>query len=121
VVLTRWSDAGLGRRIQVKTRTTGIDGGWHMRANHEAVRDPGLIYAFVDLVPEPPAVHLVPSETVADVLAKSDRAWLDTPGRGGRAHRDHVMRRLVPAYSFEVEGYAGGWLEAYRGRWELLA
>ena len=111
---------GVGRRVQVKTRTYGADGGWHMGEKHERLRDPGLIYAFVDLEPEPPVVYIVPSEVVADVLALSHQEWLAAPGKGGRAHRDHPMRRLIPEYSFAVPGYGGRWLDNYRDRWDML-
>lgn len=94
-----FDDDAVGRRVQVKTRTFGIDGGWHMREKHERVRDPGLVYAFVDLEPKSPVVYLVPSHVVADVLARSHQAWLNAPGRGGRVRRDHVMRRLRPEYA----------------------
>ena len=115
-----FGEGGLGRRVQVKTRTYGADGGWHMREKHEHTRDPGLVYALVDLEPEPPVVYVLPSAVVADALTGSHRAWLETPGRGGRAHRDHVMRRLLPEYSFAVPGFEGRWLERSRDRWDLL-
>ena len=114
-----FNDLGLGKRIQVKTRTYGPDGGWHMRMKHEQMTDPGLVYAFVDLEPEPPVVYLVPSVTVAEVLARSHQAWLAVPGKT-RPHADHPMRRLLPHYSFAVEGYSDRWLDQYRDRWDLL-
>ncbi len=111
---------GLGRRIQVKTRTYGADGGWHMGEKHERLRDPGLVYAFVDLEPDPPIVYVVPSEVVANIVTRSHTAWLEAPGRGGRAHRDHPMRRIRPEYPFPVADIEGRWLDAYRERWDLL-
>lgn len=113
----------VGSMLQVKTRTYGADGGWHMSEKHERpefVHD-RLFYAFVDFEPESPVVYVVPSVIVADVLAKSHRAWLAIPGRGGRPHRDTKFRRVIPAYAFPVPGYAPGWLEGYREQWGLLA
>jgi hypothetical protein len=40
-----------------------------MSVKHERLRDPGLVYAFVDMEPEPPVVYVVPSEVVAEVVA----------------------------------------------------
>ena len=110
----------LGKRIQVKTRTHGADGGWHMGLKHEKLVDEGLIYAFVDLEPDPPAVYLVPSGVVASAIARSHVSWLAAPGKGGREHREFDFRRLLPEWPFVVEGFEGRWLEQYRDRWELL-
>ena len=112
----------VGSMLQVKTRTYGADGGWHMSEKHEREEfvHQRLFYAFVDFEPESPVVYVVPSAVVADVLAKSHGAWLATPGRGGRSHRDTKMRRVIPAYGFPVPGYEPGWLDGYRERWDLL-
>jgi hypothetical protein len=115
-----FSDLGVGRRVQVKTRTYGADGGWHMGLKHEGMRDSGLVYAFVDMEPEPPVVYLVPSDVVADVVSRSHLAWLAAPGKGGRVRRDHDLRRLRPEYPFDVAGFEGRWLEPYRDRWDLV-
>jgi len=115
-----FDEFGNGRRVQVKTRTHGADGGWHMSLKHESMRDSGLIYAFVDLEPEPPTVYLVPSGVVADVVALAHQGWLGAPGKGGRPRRDTDFRRLRPEYPYPVEGFVGQWLEQYRDRWDLL-
>ena len=115
-----FDDDGIGRRVQVKTRTHGADGGWHMSLKHEKMRDPGLVYAFVDLEPEPPVVYVVPSEVVAEVVALAHQGWLNAPGKGGRDRRDTEFRRLRPEYPYPVEGFSGPWLAQYRDRWSLL-
>ena len=111
----------VGSMLQVKTRTLGADRGWHMRQTHETLIHPRLFYAFVDLQPEQPLVYVVPSEVVADVLVKTHRAWLATPGKGGRPPKDSKMRRILPWLPSPIPGYEGSWLEAYRERWDLLA
>lgn len=107
--------------LQVKTRTYGRDRGWHMREKHESISHARYFYAFVDLEPEAPVTYIVPSRIVADVLRKSHQSWLDTPGARGQPHRDHPMRRVLPAYSHDVPDYPPGWLYEYRERWDLLA
>lgn len=84
---------------------------------HEHIVEPRCFYA-LSTSPNPPPTFVVPSSVVADVLSIAHRAWLATAGRGGRAHVDHTMRRILPSYSFEVAGYAPGWLD--RDRWDLL-
>lgn len=110
----------VGSMVQVKTRTTGRDSGWHMRQKHEALIHPRLFYAFVDLERASPIVHVVPSATVADVLRRSHQAWLSAPGARGRPHRDHEMRRILPRYSHDVPGLEQGWLGQWLDRWDLL-
>ena len=106
--------------VQVKTRTNGSDGGWHMKVKHERIVSSRLFYAFVDFEPSVPVVYVIPSRKVADVLRTQHTAWLLAPGRGGRAHNDHDMRRLRPAYDVPVEGAEPGWMERYREAWELI-
>ena len=119
-VLVLATDQSVVATVQVKTRTYGADGGWHMSEKHENIVEPRCFYTFVDLEPHPPATFIVPSAVVAEVLRIAHQAWLSTPGRGGRAHRDHKMRRILPSYSFEVAGYPPGWLDQYRDCWDLL-
>jgi hypothetical protein len=121
-ILVLSSDQTIVASLQVKTRTYGPDQGWHMSEKHEGIVEDRLFYAFVDLEAEPPATYIVPSRMVAEVVAKSHQLWLETPGRGGRAHRDSNLRRLRPDYSpLEVLGYEGTWLEQYREGWNLLS
>lgn len=119
-VLVLSPDETVIANLQVKTRTYGTDGGWHMKAKHEQIANARYLYAFVDLEPDGPAVYIVPSRTVAEVLSRAHAAWLATPGRGGRAHEDHDMRRVLPTYGFDVPGYPSGWLNQYLERWDLL-
>jgi len=106
--------------IQVKTRTKGTDGGWHMGAKHEGIRDPRLYYAFVDLQPDPPITYIVPSTKVAEVLSASHQSWLATPGVHGQAHKDSAFRRILPEYKYRVPGAETGWLDRYKEWWDQL-
>ena len=114
--------------LQVKTRRDlGSDGGWHMKAKHEDIRGDRLFYCFVDFGKTPdsrPAVFVMPSASVADVLTRSHRQWLATPGKKGQPHKDGVMRRLLPDYAKtfgnDSNPYPKGWLEKYRDAWNLL-
>lgn len=113
-------EMSVGSMVQVKTRTRGRDGGWHMSEKHERIVHDRLFYAFVDLEPTEPVVFVVPSRTVASVVQAAHSAWLASPGRGGQARRDTKFRRLRPRYEDAVAGIADGWLDAYRERWEYL-
>jgi len=106
--------------LQVKTRTYGSDGGWHMKAKHENLVSDRLFYVFVDLEPDSPVSYIIPSKVVADHVSRCHATWLSIPGRQGQPHQDTQMRRLVPNLNFEVEGFGHGWIDPYRERWDSL-
>jgi hypothetical protein len=114
--------------VQVKTRRDlGSDGGWHMKAKHEAIRGDRLFYCLVDFGKsevDRPIVFVLPSHVVAEVLRASHRKWLSVPGARGQAHKDGPMRRLLPDYKGVYRDgdnpYPKGWLDKYRENWHLL-
>ena len=120
--------------IQVKTRRDiGTDKGWHMQPKHETMVAKDLFYVFVDVgkgPSDPTTSYILPSKVVARCIRDSHRVWLDTPGRGGRPHKDSNVRRLRPDYSniepiteegkHTIAQYASGWLERYRENWSIL-
>lgn len=111
--------------VQVKARTYGRDGGWHMKAKHEKISRPLLYYCFVDFGASLEChtkCWVIPSEKVSDALTKSHAAWLAAPGKNGRPHRDHEMRRLIPDYGYEsLPQYRLGWLDPYIEAWDLIS
>ncbi|MGE3624381.1 MAG: hypothetical protein AB7H77_11000 [Bdellovibrionales bacterium] len=114
--------------IQVKTRRhLGSDGGWHMKSKHEKILGDSLFYCFVDFgktTSDRPQLFILPSATIAEILKQTHIYWLNKPGKKGQAHKDTVMRRLLPDYSRlygeDPTPYKAGWLEAYRDVWHLL-
>lgn len=115
-ILVNPLDGGTPLFIQVKARQFGSDGGWHMRNKHEELTDPNLFYCFVDFQPEHPTVHVVPAAVVADALKRDYQIWLETPGRGGVAHKEHDMRRLRP----EMYSMPEGWFDQYLENWVAI-
>lgn len=113
--------------VQVKARREiGRDGGWHMKARHETISRRLLFYCFVDFgraITDAPKCWVVPSSVVANVLSVAHEAWLAQPGRGGKAHNDHNMRRLLPNYPRMkgAAGYSTGWLDPYLEAWDSIA
>ena len=114
-------DRSVAASIQVKTRRSGADHGWHMKQKHETLVLPGLFYCFVDMEYANPNAYIVPCEVVADVVKKSHAAWLATPGKKGQPHNDGKMRRVQPAYKYVVEGYNNDWLQQYLDDWGALS
>jgi hypothetical protein len=110
----------VGSLVQVKTRTTGADGGWHMSEKHERLSHDRLFYAFLNLEPGQPEVFVIPCAVVQQVVRTSHALWLGSPGAGGRVRRDSNVRRVRPAYQWEVPDFGPGWMEVWRERWDLL-
>jgi hypothetical protein len=102
--------------IQVKSRQSGSDGGWHMQEKHESQIEEDLFFCFVDFQPEEPVVFVIPSEVVAEAVATDYKIWLETPGMKGQARNETKLRRLKPM----MLGKPEGWLEQYRERWDLI-
>jgi hypothetical protein len=111
--------------VQVKARRDiGRDGGWHMKAKHEQIERDLLFYCFVDFgrnLTDAPKCWVLPSALVAEVLTASHQAWLSQPGKGGRPHKDHDMRRLLPDYSQHQIGRTLGWLDPYCDAWDMIS
>ncbi len=112
--------------IQVKTRANhGKDRGWHMGVKHEELDSAGLFYCFVDFAIDGdghPFTYVVPAPVVADVIRQSHVAWLEQPGRGGRARKDTTMRRFLPSYHhLDLMQFSEGWLTPYLENWHQIA
>ena len=120
--------------IQVKTRRdVGSDKGWHMKPRSETMISENLFYVFVDIgkqPSDPTTTYILPSTVVADCIRLCHQVWLDTPGKGGRPHKDSDVRRLKPDYSYIkpitkkgktiINPYRSGWLDQYREKWSIL-
>ncbi len=111
--------------VQVKARRNiGSDGGWHMKKKHESMGRPLLCYCFVDFgneMTDAPKCWVIPSLTVAEVLSFTHQAWLRHPGKAGKPHNDHDMRRLLPDYSRHgSDKYHLGWMDPYIEAWGLI-
>ena len=99
-----------------------------MKAKHEAMSRELLFYCFVDFgrsLNDLPKCWVLPSAIVAKTLATAHKAWLATPGMGGRLHQDHDMRRLLLHYPYPLlahdSAFTRGWLDSYAENWALIA
>jgi len=113
-------DVDVIKNIQVKTRSRGVDGGWHMKKKHEDLISPLLWYVFVAMEPASPTCHVIPSEVVANVVRVAHETWMATPGNKGQAHKDTDMRRVRPKYPFPMKEFSDGWMDQHLERWDLL-
>ena len=92
-----------------------------MSVKHETIMRPTMFYAFVDLEPEHPVGYVVHSSVISLCVRDAHRAWLALPGKKGRPHKDNDMRRILPAYSYEVgPRFKPGWMDEFKERWDLL-
>lgn len=102
--------------IQVKSRQSGSDGGWHMQEKHESVVDPDLFYCFVDFQPASPEVRVIPASVVGPALKRDHGIWLSTPGKSGKPHNPTKMRRLRP----KMNGMPENWMDEFKESWGLI-
>lgn len=103
-----------------------------MKPKHEEMIVDDLYYVIVDVGkgPSDQTTCYVLPKVVADCIRLCHKVWLDTPGRGGRPHKDSNVRRLRPDYSSIkpiskdgkeiVDQYRSGWLDRYRANWSIL-
>ena len=106
--------------LQVKTRTKGADGGWHMKVKHEHLVSDRLWYVFVDMELESPVSYIIPSKVVAQAVSRAHAIWLASPGKNGKAHQQTDMRRIRPTYPFDVPDFPPGWMDQFRENWDAL-
>jgi hypothetical protein len=108
-ILVTNEEATANAGIQVKSKRQGGKH-WLLNVKAESYESPRLFYVFVILgSPETrPIYHVVPSRVVAKYVRESHRTWLNTPGRGGRKHKDTSMRKFVDKD------------DEYFERWDLL-
>ena len=115
-VLVNFLDGTEPCLIQVKSRSVGNDGGWHMSAKHEEMTESDLFYCFVDFQVEHPRVFVIPATVVAAVLKQDNELWMSTPGKKGQAHNSTSFRRLRPS----CLGQEPQWMDEYLEKWDLI-
>jgi hypothetical protein len=107
-VLASNADATEVVGIQVKTNQNAKRQ-WLLSEKAERDIAAKLVYVFVNLNgTELPEFYVVPREVVATYIRERYAAWLGTPGRAGRQHRETSMRVFR-----DPEG-------EYKDRWDLL-
>jgi hypothetical protein len=115
--------------LQVKTRySKGRAASWPMNQKHETIVSEALYYCFVNLFEDStqkPETFIVPSKVVADLVRLSHEIWLRGTKKNGDERKNTPMRSVTRSHSnlkgLTPEDYSDGWLEKYRGRWDLLA
>ena len=65
-----------------------------MNKKAENIKDKNMFYVLVLLFDDitSPEYYIVPSRDVANYVEKGHKKWLSTPGRGGKMHKDTIMR-----------------------------
>ena len=107
-ILASSADASTSVGIQVKTNR-GSRRKWLLNRKAEDYFADNLFYVFVNLNDgKPPDFYIVSSRVVAQYITVGFRAWLETPGRHGKPHKDNPMRMF--------DDLENDWL----GRWDVL-
>ena len=108
-ILCSNADATKTIAIQVKTNRRSSRE-WVLNQKAESFYATNHYYVFVNLHDSvnSPDYFIVPSEAVALYVKETHVEWLNTPGKGGRAHIDTPMRKFADTS------------EKYKDRWDLL-
>lgn len=108
-ILVTNQNASRSITIQCKTKQGG-EKSWGLDKKCEDFFAPDHYYVFVALTEENerPSFHIIPSDTLAKLIADSHQRYLQKPRNDGRPRADTRMRRFS---DFE---------DKYLDRWELL-
>ncbi len=81
-------------QFAIQVKTTGYkQKKWTLSSKNEKLIGESIIYVFVSLNElDTPEYHIVPSQIVADTIAKYHRNWLNTQGKNGKKHNDTNIR-----------------------------
>ncbi len=109
-ILTANPRTGKSVSIQVKSTLRAEDKTgrlyWILNERAEGLKDRNLFYVFLSLQ-QPSNFYVVPSQSVANFVAKYHRKWLRRKGRHGQRHKNTNMRMW--------------WADKrYINKWELL-
>jgi len=102
-------------KISVKTRFLENVERFPLGEKDEKYHANDFYYAFVKLneFKKDPDFWIIPSKEVAEILCKSHRNYLDTPGKKGQQRKDSNIRNLWLTYRQADE-------EAYPKNWENI-
>ncbi len=107
--------------IQVKTFVPGTN---TCSVGEKSERDFGARFFWILAgVPLPDSVaafeyYIIPAAAMAKNVSAFHRRWLAAPGKGGRKHKDSMVR----AVNVPPNKYSHLWsIDEYRDRWDLIA
>jgi hypothetical protein len=93
-----------------------------MKKKHESVTDQDLYYCFVNLGSVNQEIYVIPAKVVAKVVTESHATWLNTPGKGGKPHKNTDLRRIITEYkNMRLRSAPPGWIEQYKEKWDYFA
>lgn len=80
--------------IQIKTSQISKNQGWILSSKNEDLISENIFYVLVHLKNDNsmPDFHIVPSNIVAETIAKGHKKWLEMPGKNNQSHNDSAIR-----------------------------
>lgn len=97
-------------QFAIQVKTTGYkQKKWTLSVKNETLKGKNIVYVFVSLNElETPEYHIVPSQIVAETIAREHKEWLETPGKMGQQRNDTNIRVFTDKE------------DAFLNRWDLL-
>ena len=115
------TDLNIVKNVQVKTFKISFNDGWLMKSNAENLVRPRHLFVFVNIEKEVPICYVIPSEVISQATKHSRDIWINTSNTDSNSDKESDIQNLTPSpVSFEAHGLTDGWIEKYRGRWDLL-
>ena len=76
---------------------------------------------FVNFEKEVPICYVIPSEVISKATTNSRDIWIDTSNADSIVNSNSdVQNSSQSSTAFKTHGLTDGWVEEYRGRWDLL-
>lgn len=117
-ILVASADGLVLAEVQVKARSGKGGRGWRLSEKNETARDL-LWYCLVDFSEAGYPVYVMPSALVADYLKVAHHTWVTTKGKHG-PRKDWSGRFISPKRPFDIPGYAEGWMDDHRDKWDRI-
>lgn len=115
------TDLNIVKNVQVKIFKISFNDGWLMKSNAENLVSPRHLSIFVNIEREVPVCYVIPSEVIALATKGSRDIWINASSADSESNKESDIRNSPQSTaSFETYRLTDGWVEEYRGRWDLL-
>ena len=115
------NDLNIVKNLKVNTFKISFNTGWLMRSHAKRPVSSRHFYIFVNFEKEVPICYVIPSEVISKATTNSRDIWI------GASNLDIIVSSNLDiqnssqsATAFKTHGLTDGWVEEYRGRWDLL-
>ena len=115
------NDLNIVKNLQVNTFKISFNTGWLMKSNAKNSVRSRHFSLFVNFEKEVPICYVIPSEVISKATTNSRDIWIGISNADSIVNSNlDVQNSPQSAAAFKTHGLTAGWVEEYRGRWDLL-